>query len=325
MKVHIWNAFASNNSGSYTLVGRFPEETFAAEVAAELARVSVEHEAWIQEQNQKGWGSAQGPSPLEAFVARHGLAARKDSDTGEDWPQHGGDNTPKVWALGHQVFIHHDYTLTLPAAFGEFFYKRGGRVEAELVHTHHALVGLFQLWFPYQERQGQDVPALALRVLDELYAEDGPLVQLAQVEPLPAWRVWEHSGEGDLTVGAAFQDLVAGFTAVDRIARAHGFNVRVKLFEAPSEGDPLAFLRPCVPLLPTRELFDVFLIQPGETPVEVVHVLEELRDLRYKEARALLDAAPVAVRTRLPKSVAEAMASRLQRAGATTELRPAQG
>jgi ribosomal protein L7/L12 len=161
-------------------------------------------------------------------------------------------------------------------------------------------------------------------VLDALYAEDGPLVQLAQAEPLPAWHVAERSGEGDLKVGAAFTDLVAGFTAVDRIARAHGFQVHVKVFEAPSAGDPLAFLRPCVPPLPMRELFDVVLTGPGHTPTEVVHVLEELRELPYKKARALLDAAPVAIRKRLPKSVAEGVAYRLRQAGATAELRHAQ-
>jgi hypothetical protein len=148
MKVQIWNAFASNNSGSYTLVGSFRDAELAAEVAAELARVSAEHEAWIQEWSQKGWSKAPTPSPLEAFVLRHQLTRAEwaGAGVGSDWPAYGEDNTPVVWAMGHQVFVHHDYTLTLPGAYGEFFYKRGGRVEAELGHTHHPLVALFHLW-----------------------------------------------------------------------------------------------------------------------------------------------------------------------------------
>jgi hypothetical protein len=253
VKVQIWNAFASNNSGSYTLVGRFPDEALAAEVAEELARVSVEHEAWIQEQTAKGWDNAQGPSPLEAFVLRHGLTSEKSADADDSWPLYGRINTPSVWALGHQVFVHHGYTLSLPSAFGEFFYKRGGRVETELVHTHHPLVSLFEFWVHYEERSTRDVPARALQMLDALHAEQGPLVQGVLTELLPAWRIAKHFGEADMVVGVAFEDLVAGFTAMNRIAQAHGFKTRVKIFEAPSlEADPLAFLRPCVPPLPAR-------------------------------------------------------------------------
>lgn len=320
MKMHIWNAFASNNSGSYTLVGRFPDEALATEVAAELAQVSVEHDAWRQKQEPQGGPGAQGPSPLDAFMERHGLKP-DGMGTGEDWPLYSGDTTPKVWALGHQVFVHHAYTLTLPSAYGEFFYKRGGRVELELEHTHHPLVALFHLYVPWQERTNLDVPFLALQVLEELHADDGPLVQLAAVEPLPAWSVGEHRGEADMLLGAAFKDLVAGFTAVNRIAQSRGFHVQVKLSEAPPQGDALAFLRPCSPPLPVRELFDVLVTAVGPKPSEVIEALEELRDLYPRDAKALLATMPVVARQRLPRSVAETVANQLHQTGASTELR----
>jgi len=325
VKVQIWNAFASNNSGSYTLVGSFPEESLAAEVAAELARVSAEHEAWIQEWHQKGWSKAPSPSPLEAFVLRHGLTRKETgAGLGSDWPTYGQDNTPVVWAMGHQVFVHHDYTLTLPAAYGEFFYKRGGRVDVELEHTHHPLAAVFNFWFPYEGRAGRDVPMLARQLLDALYAEDGPLVRWVAAEPLPAWRVGEDSIEGDLRVGVVFDKLPEGFAAMARIAGEHGFRTGVKLFESWTEkGDPLAFLRPCHPPLPGRELFDVVLTGAGHASDPLLGVIAEVRGWHgTQRAKALLDEAPVPLRRRLPRSVAEEMAGRLQRSGATVEVRP---
>lgn len=325
MKVQVWNAFASNNSGSYTLVGYFPDEALAADVAGELARVAAEHDAWMLERRERGWDGAP-PSPLELFMQRHALTPASVSGPESDWPEYGGNTTPAVWAQGHQVFVHHGSTLGLPPVFGEFFYKRGGRVETELEHSHHPLVGVFQLRIPYHQRADKDAPALALRLLDALYAEDGPLVQLTRPEPVPAWRVSERRSPYDLTVGALFTDLVKGFAAVHRIAREHGFEVYVKVFEAwDTEGDALAFLRPSHPPLPSRELFDVVITDPAPAAMTaVLGMLEELRQVPPHKFRALLESAPVAVRRQLPRGVAEAMVSRLQRVGARAELRPAQ-
>jgi hypothetical protein len=279
----------------------------------------------MEERRAKGWDDAP-TSPLETFMRRHGLGPASGSGAESDWPEYSTDNTPVVWAQNHQVFVHHGYTVGLPPTFGEFFYKRGGRVETELEHSHHPLVGIFHFWMNSHARAGKDVPATALRLLDALYAEEGPLVQLTPPEPLPAWRLGECCDDGDLIVGAVFSDLVAGFTEVGRVAREHDFSVQVKVFEAWDErGDALAFLRPCIPPLPTRELFDVVLT--GATPqatLAVTGMIEELRQVDPKEARALLDSAPAPVRRRLPRGVAEAMASRLQRVGARVEVRPSE-
>ncbi|MFP2906526.1 ribosomal protein L7/L12 [Pyxidicoccus sp. 3LFB2] len=326
MKIQVWNAFASNNSGSYTLVGRFPSETLAADVAAELTRVAAEHNVWMEERYTKGWDDDAPPSPMETFMQHHGLHPVRFTQLEDVWPEHSDSNIPVVWAQGHQVFVHHGCTVTLPPTFGEFIYKRGGRVETELNHTHHPLVGVFEFRFPYEARAGRDIPALALQLLDALYAEDGPLVRLTPPEPLPAWRLGERFLDGDLTVGAVFNDLVEGFTTVARIAREHAFTVEVKVFEAwERHGDALAALRPCRPPLPTRELFDVVLTgaAPGAT-LAVLGMIEELRDVEPPRARALLDAAPVPVRQRLPRGVAEAMANRLQGVGARVEVRPSE-
>jgi ribosomal protein L7/L12 len=113
---------------------------------------------------------------------------------------------------------------------------------------------------------------------------------------------------------------------VGRIAREHGFYVHVKVFEAWDEqGDALALLRPCRPPLPTRELFDVVLTgAASQATLAVTGMIEELRQLDPKEARALLDSAPAPVRRRLPRGVAEELAGRLQRVGARVEVRPSE-
>jgi hypothetical protein len=52
-----------------------------------------------------------------------------------------------------------------------------------------------------------------------------------------------------LQVGVVLVDLAAGFRAVEAIAQRHGFVLRVRVFEAFGDGDPLPFLRPSSPPL----------------------------------------------------------------------------
>ena len=322
MKIHVWNAFASNNSGSYTVVGAFNDAEAAARVAEELSQVSTAHEAWAQAGMQTGFGRAPRPSPLEDFVVRNGLGPPAESVTG-----HGSDDQadlPRVWAMGHQVFLHHPFTLSIPNLYGAFIYKRGGRVETTLEHTHHPLVSIFELRVPNAGRAGQDIPARAAALLEALYAGDGPLVRFVPAEPHVAWRARGAKDPmgPDLTVGVAFTDLVAGFAAVDAIAREHGFQFRVSLFEPWREDtDPLAFLRPSSPPL-KQPRYDVVLTDAGVTPMEVTKLIADLRQEHENAVRMLRHALPAVLVRLRPQGVAEAMASRLRRQGATVELRP---
>jgi hypothetical protein len=247
VKIHIWNAFASNNSGSYTIVGRFPSSEQAARVAAELAEALTAHDTWLkaEEEKQRAW-SPEGPSPLREFIQRHGLTWEEGLGTQDDWPRYSKD-APEAWALGEQVIVHHDYTVTLPRTFGEFFYKRGGRVDIELEHAHHPIVGVFELWLPYGEHGKEAGAAKVSAVLEELNAQNGPLVTRVREGMPAAWRTSKHFIEPSLTVGAAFDDLAAGFTEVERIAQRHGMRVVVKVMEALSREDPVGFLRPSPP------------------------------------------------------------------------------
>ncbi|RKH41476.1 hypothetical protein [Corallococcus llansteffanensis] len=319
MKIHVWNAFASNNSGSYTVVGAFEDEQTAASVAGELSQLSAAHHAWVQASSQTGTGSESRPTPLEDFAARHGLGAPRDTDSDSE----GYDDTPRVWALGHQVFLHAPCALSLPNLYGAFIYKRGGYVETTVEHAHHPLVGVFELWMPNKVRGGLDIPRRTVELLEALNADDGPLVQLVPAEPHIAWRMRganEHLGV-DLTVGVVFTDLVKGFTAVDALAREHDFQVRVRLFEPWREDtDPLAFLRPSSP--PLKEpRYDVVLTDAGATPLELTKLIAELRQEHESFVRVLRHPLPAVLVRLRPLRVAEAMASRLRRQGATVELR----
>lgn len=235
MRIRIWNAFASNNSGSYTIVGTFSSATLAADVALELTKLVEAQDLWLEEYG--GFKSARGRSPLSKFAEEHGLSARDNAGTGDDWPM--GGIGPQAFSVSHQVFLHHDYTLTLPSLFGQYFYSMGGRVTHEIDHAHHPIVGIFELSVPWQEKEKDEKVAA---VIKDLTALDGPLAKADKNYP-PAWQTMDKFGNPDLTVGAIFEDLVTGFTAIDRVAASHGMHTVVKIFESYGDIDPLSFLR----------------------------------------------------------------------------------
>jgi hypothetical protein len=243
MRVRIWNAFASNNSGSYVIVGRFPTVELAQQVADELLVVMKAESAWRL-------SPGDGPSPVAAYAARHGI--RDASENGDDWPEYSSMPHPAAWAIGHQVFVHSDQTVSMPRAIGHAMYARGGRVETELDHAHHAIAALFEIYFPWTVRKTIDIPARVQDIVDALCAEGGPLHSLEMTEHAPGWRgavpgAPEAFGEPDIVIGAAFDDLCAGFTAIASACAAVGAVVRVVISESPAHADPFAFLRPSVP------------------------------------------------------------------------------
>ena len=236
MQIRIWNAYASNNSGSYTLVGSFPSEDEAAKVAAELTPVLQAHTEWIHSE-------AKAPSPLSLLVSKVGIdwEANRGSD---EWPLYGGTDTPAVLALGHQVLIHHDYTVTLPEALGHYFYRRGGAVDLRLDHTHDVLVALFEIWWPWDSDAQEQKPMHCAAIAAELARRDGAFHKLLSDKVNPAWRIDPEDSEHPLILGAVFTDLVAGCEAVRQILLPHGCGFRLKIFERlPGQRDPLAFLR----------------------------------------------------------------------------------
>lgn len=67
--------------------------------------------------------------------------------------------------------------------------------------------------------------------------------------------------------------------------------------------------------------FDVMLQSYGERKINVIKVVRELTGLGLKEAKDLVESAPVAVKEALPKDSAEEIKTKLEEVGATVELK----
>ena len=128
----IWQARASNNSGDWTIVGRFQtveEARRAAESLRELARAheaflaSPEGQQWLEENDYNG--SIPSP-PLRLFGESHGFDWTGESD-GLWWEEDGfGAPVLTAGAVGSSIVVYHPYCMALPERpFKEFFAKVG--------------------------------------------------------------------------------------------------------------------------------------------------------------------------------------------------------
>jgi large subunit ribosomal protein L7/L12 len=67
--------------------------------------------------------------------------------------------------------------------------------------------------------------------------------------------------------------------------------------------------------------FDVILKSGGQSKLAVVKLVKELTGLGLKEAKAVVDSAPKAVKEKVSKDEAEALKAQLEEAGAEVELK----
>ena len=67
--------------------------------------------------------------------------------------------------------------------------------------------------------------------------------------------------------------------------------------------------------------FDVMLTSFGAKKIQVIKAIRELTSLGLKEAKALVEGAPCAIKEATSKDDAEAMKARLEEAGATVEIK----
>ena len=66
--------------------------------------------------------------------------------------------------------------------------------------------------------------------------------------------------------------------------------------------------------------FDVVLTEPGDKKIQVIKVVREITSLGLKEAKALVDDAPQAVKEGVAKDEAEQLKEQLEAVGAEVEL-----
>ena len=67
--------------------------------------------------------------------------------------------------------------------------------------------------------------------------------------------------------------------------------------------------------------FDVFLTSAGQAKLQVIKAVKESAGLGLKEAKDLVDKAPVAVKEKVSKAEAEALKAALEEAGAEVEIK----
>lgn len=317
MEIRIWNAYASNNSGSYTIIGRLPSAEVAQRTAVELRAMIDAHTTWRDAWDGK---SSLEQSPLAEFCRTHALTWTDGQGGWDDWPSYNKDNRPRVEVSGSQLIVHHEYTVGLPATFGEMIYKQGGRVEHEECHAHDPMVVTGTFWWGWTPERRAIQEAELPRLLAALTSADGLLAQPNGRDLPPAWREGQgRFGEAPLTIVAIFDDLLAGVAALRAVAEAHSAELELRLSEAALVDDPLLHFRPSTPVVPR---FDVVLLDVGATPANVAAALAEGCGFYASEAQQRTQRKPPFVGARsLVEVRAQRLATALEAAGARCELR----
>ncbi len=72
---------------------------------------------------------------------------------------------------------------------------------------------------------------------------------------------------------------------------------------------------------PEKTEFDVVLVSPGDKKINVIKVVREITGLGLKDAKALVDSAPKAVKEGVSKEEAEQIKAKLEEAGAQVEIK----
>ena len=70
-----------------------------------------------------------------------------------------------------------------------------------------------------------------------------------------------------------------------------------------------------------KTAFDVVLVSPGPSKLNVVKIVKDLTGLGLKEAKDLVDGAPKAIKEGIPKAEAEEIANKLKDAVAEVEVK----
>jgi len=312
VRIRIYRAFSSNNSGSYTLVGRFRDDASAGEVAAVLAELCAAHSAWYEASTSDGLEE----SPLLAFARTNGLV-NLPADASDHWPEHGPP--PRIVHVGPQLLVLVPYTVTMPPAIGEYIYRRGGRVELELDHSHTPLAVEFFFWIrgaAYNDPTTPDRIA-ALRTLID--AELAALIARPPHDRRPVTPpAWYRGDWGATHLAVVFADVGAGILRIRELARAAGIDTHVRIFEIlDRDPDPFAALRAERPHTAGRHRVVVW--SAGASRIVVMKVVRELVGCGLAEARASLDALPNEILRDVSQAVAEDAAHKLREAGADAE------
>lgn len=312
MRIRIFQAFASNNSGSYTIVGSFDTVEAASELAELLRVVSSAHDAWFKKHSY----DEATESPLDRFAREHGLSETKPG-RGDEWPQYG--SAPEVTAIGSEVLIHVPYTVTMPRLFGELFYKHGGRVAVELNHTHEDLaveIGFFISWKDGDEATRKSrMDALGVELETALQRW---VVRAADDDRPAIAPVFCHGHMGGAELTAVFNNVVAGVEAVRQVAVKHQIGVYAVRVNECAHGvvDPLAHLRPAMRPWGTSR---VILWSLGDDRMRALKAVREVLGAELRELEDAIENLPKEILVKVERAYAERAVAILRAAGCDAE------
>lgn len=319
MRIRLFRAFASNNSGSYTIVGSFRAVDTAKDVAKVLRDITAEHDAWFRSETGRLYAEGDPPSPMQRFAREHGLIEEQPGHD-QDWPEFG--EPPVVITSGAQVIVYVNYTVTMPSAFGEYFYKRGGRVSREMEHSHRpiAVELAFNPGAAMKSTTRMDDVARRVTVfretLDPVLKAHSKRADYDERPPIgPAW--YTDFDHGVPKVCALFLDLPKAVEEVQRLADDAGFDTYVRLFELNERADPFAAFR-----CPRKNwgLAQVILWSVPEDPVQALQAVRSGLESTLQEAKDVVDALPVEVLKDVDEATAREVCARLRTAGCDAEV-----
>jgi large subunit ribosomal protein L7/L12 len=84
---------------------------------------------------------------------------------------------------------------------------------------------------------------------------------------------------------------------------------------------PVAVMAGGVAAVEEQSEFDVILTSAGASKINVIKVVREITGLGLKEAKALVDEAPKALKEKIAKEEAETIKAKLEEAGANVEVK----
>jgi len=131
-KVFIWQAHGSNNSGDWTIVGRFRTSEAARNAAESLRELARAHEAYLASADGQEWLKANGYNgsiptpPLRQFGEQHGFDWSKEGE-GLWWEEDGcGAPVLTAGSVGDSVVVYHPYCMGLPEEPFRWFFTAVG-------------------------------------------------------------------------------------------------------------------------------------------------------------------------------------------------------
>jgi len=116
-------------------------------------------------------------------------------------------------------------------------------------------------------------------------------------------------------------ELVSGMTLLESAELVKAFEQKFGVSAAPVAAAAAAAAPAAAAAAEEKTDFDVILANAGANKLQVIKVVREFTTLGLKEAKALVDTAPKAVKEAVSKEEAQKIKAKLEEVGAKVELK----